>query len=933
MSTTRRLLAVIWPFLLTVLALLLLAETRAYLLSGVRAYATGESHWSQAKAGAFRELGRYARGGDEQDYQAFLDQLAIIEGDHVARMEMLKPEFDYARARRGLIAGGNDPSDIGRMIRLFRLFHDSSGMEQVLAAWRQGDEQMQQLWRVAEELHALYAANPVPDAAKLAALQARIDATHAAMESLSTQFSNRLRVLSRQTQDFIRIATLAVALLLVVVGAIVAWRAARRQQRAEMALRVSEERHQLVLEGINDGIWDWDLVNDQMYFSPRVYEMLGYTRSKLDSSADLEHVIVDFDRARTTLETHIAAGDGKVLRRILRMRTADGRVLTVLSRSITRHDSEGKALRVAGSYTDISEQVENENRLRLAASVFDAGYEGIVITDADNRVVEANKAFLALSGYRMDQLAGKPSRELYAPEMPEADLRQMRHSVAETGSWRGEVVGRKRSGEDQPLEISIVTVRDDAGKVLYRINACRDIAERKYAQARIQHLAYFDALTGLPNRSYLGTQFDQLLADAQASGNSLAVGFLDLDGFKEVNDTLGHSAGDTLLRRIAQRLREQLGEGDLLCRFGGDEFLLVLPNCDAETAHHRLTRLIEHVRHPVPLEGRNLALTASAGFSLYPNDAIDAENLVREADLALYRAKQKGKNIVARYEDEMGTAVAWRQDMLGALHKAVAEEQFVLRFQPVMNILTGRVGGVEALVYWNHPEHGIISPASFIPLAEETGLIEQLGSWVVDEALACYAQWRADDLPHFYLAINLSGFQLRSAQAVREHIVGVAARRQVAITDVVLEITERQIVYDFETSLSVLTSLSAHGIGLAIDDFGTGYSSLEYLRQLPVTQIKIDMTFIRNMVAEVGDRAIVNAIIGLGRSLRLQVVAEGVETREQLDILRECGCHLIQGFYFSRPLPADRLAAYVRTLDEQARQSKSDQAVAASHKP
>lgn len=927
MTTARRLLAVIWPFLVIVVLLLSIAEVRTSMLAGVRAYVLGESHWLRAQKTAFMDLHHYAETGDESYYRHFLEVIKVPLGDRAAREAMMMPNADFDRVREGLLSGGNDPADVHRMMGLFKYFSGLPDMAKAINMWQQSDAEISQLISAAATLHAQIDAGTALDSQAVRDSMARIDAISAQLAPMEEKFSTLLSSASRRMQAQLQWATLGATVLMLLLGLYVAWRAVRAQLRVERALRASEQRYALVAEGANDGIWEWELDSGRVFHSPRVHDMLGYGPDELNQSDSLERIMSEdeFTPAAEALKTHIRDGNTGVLRRTIRMRTKDGKRLSILSRSTNQYDANGKPLRVAGSYTDITEQVETENKLRLAASVFEAGYEGILITDPKNRVVDANHAFLDLSGFTREQLIGRAAHELYAPGVPGTVREEALATVQETGAWRGEVIGRKRNGDDLPLEMSIVTVRDAAGHVLYRINACRDIAERKYAQARIQHLAYFDALTGLPNRSYLGAHFDALLTAAEVSRKPLAVVFFDLDGFKEVNDTLGHSAGDTLIKLVGQRLRSLLTDTDLLCRFGGDEFLLVLPNRDHAAARTLAEQLIARISEPLELEGRSLTTTASAGFSMFPEDGTDAENLVRQADMALYKAKDAGKNIVVRYVTEMSTAVAWRQDMLGALREAVAEKQFVLRFQPVMDVNRGCVAGVEALVYWNHPQTGVIGPSSFIPLAEESGLIEQLGAWVVEEALRCHAAWHAAGLPHFYLAINLSGFQLRNAQVLRERLVAAAHHHGVPITDVVLEITERQIVYDMNTSLPVLTSLSAHGIGLAIDDFGTGYSSLEYLRDLPVTQIKIDMIFVRNVVAEMGDRAIVNAIIGLGRSLRLQVVAEGVETAEQLKVLQDAGCHLIQGFLFSRPLPADELAAFVQTLETQRTKADIDQ--------
>jgi diguanylate cyclase (GGDEF)-like protein len=386
--------------------------------------------------------------------------------------------------------------------------------------------------------------------------------------------------------------------------------------------------------------------------------------------------------------------------------------------------------------------------------------------------------------------------------------------------------------------------------------------------------------------------------------------FFDLDGFKEVNDALGHAAGDTVIVEQAQRLRGGLADGDVLCRFGGDEFLLLLPGRDGRQAVEIARRLIARLGHRLELDQREITITASAGISVFPFDAGDAETLIRAADTALYRAKALGKNRVVQFSMDMDRAVARRYDLLRALRTATEHDEFELRFQPIIDIASGAVIGAEALVYWNHPQQGVIGPSVFIALAEESGLIEKIGAWVVDEAVRHYAEWMQRGVPSIYLALNLSTLQLREPHLLQRKLDDALSRGLIAADRVMLEISERQIVHDLASSLPVLKALTDRGIGLAIDDFGVGYSSLAYLKNLPVTQIKIDLAFIRNLLTDRGDRAVVKAIVDLGRSLRLAVVAEGVETDEQLAVLRECACPAAQGFLFAKPLQPAAFVEY-----------------------
>lgn len=929
-ATIGRLLAVVWPFLVIVLVLLVLGDYCGQVQSGVRAYAVGNGLWSAAKRNAVGHLHRYAETGDEAQWRGYQREVAIPLNDRSARIELEQPSPDLTLARRHLLSGRNDPNDIDSLFTLFLHYADSDGIRDAVAVWRSSDSLILELDATAHRLHALISAGETTHA-DVAPLLAKIDRIDAALGPVERQFYVQISAGGRYLQKRLALLGLLIGVMLTVLGLLLSTRAVRRQMRVENALRDSEERYALVSHATNDGIWGWDLVADDIFYSQRVLDMLDYERSPVKHHRELRRVIMaeDFPRARDQLLEHIREGNKGALNRTMHMRKRDGSVLTVLSRSITQYGADGTPLRVAGSYTDITEQVLSERRQRLAARVFEAAYEGMLVTDARHRIVSVNQAFQALSGYSGHALLGCHVLRLCAPGADSEVLQQVQQQLAAEGQWRGEMNLLTQTGERRPLELSVVEVRDDDGQVLNRIYVCRDIAELKYAQARIRHLAYFDSLTGLPNRSYLATQFDKLLTQASRQGKSLAVVFFDLDGFKEINDTLGHSAGDVMIRTIAGRLSAGIGEQDVLCRFGGDEFLLLLPGSDHERTERIVGELLRRINKPLKLEGRMLSITISAGFSLYPDDAHDAESLVRDADMALYRAKEMGKNIVERYQQWMSSEVSWRHDMLAALRKGLAEHQFELRFQPVIDLASNRMCGVEALLYWNHPTMGVVSPGSFIALAEESGLIEALGSWLIDDALRCCAEWRVAGVADFYLAINVSGYQLRRAESMQDRVLQAAAKHAIEPSRIVLEITERQIVYDLAASLPVLETLAAQGVGLSIDDFGTGYSSLEYLKDMPVSQVKIDRTFVHKMATEAGDRVIVSSIISLGRSLGLQVVAEGVENRQQLRLLQRMGCSAVQGYYYARPLPADGVPGFIRDLASK----HPDRQVSGSNKP
>ena len=911
-ASGARIVGVIWPFLMAIVLLCALSYFGNAAMTAVRAYIGGESRWSKGQKDAYFHLERYGETFAEADFDAYLRAIEIPLGDHAARVALEQAPPDLAAARSGFLTGGNDPADVPGLIWLFRHFRDIDGFAKAIAIWREADIGIAQITRDADALHAAVGNHASPP--ELRRILDDIGVVNAQLAPLEIAFSSTLGEASRRFERMLDAGLSALALVMLVLGVLLSRRELRRREEAVAALRVSEERYALAAEGANDGIWDYDGINRRVFYSQRVRDMLGYDESVLGPEpADLERIIVpeDYPAARAAVYRHWAERNTGILVYRMRMRTADQRVLWILARSKTIYASDGAPLRMAGSYTDITAQVENELQLRLAGIVFESSHQGILIVNAQREVVSANRAFTEMSGYGGGELVGRPIAELRSPAVDPDSYAKVWEAVQAQGQWRGESVARSKNGEDRPVELSIVRVPDERNDTLYYVYSGTDISERQYAAARIRHLAYIDVLTGLPNRSFANAHFDTLIVSSRAIQQTLAVVFLDLDGFKEVNDALGHSAGDRVIVEQARRLRSGLDDSDVLCRYGGDEFLLLLPGRTGAQAMEIAARLIARVSQRIPLGSREITITASAGVSVFPGDAGDAETLIRAADTALYRAKARGKNTVVQFRMDMDRAVARRFDLLNALREAAKRDQFDLRFQPIVDATTRAIVGAEALVYWNHPTLGLIGPSTFISLAEESGLIESLGAWVIDESVRRYQEWMQCGLPPLYLSINLSTLQLRAPRLFQKKLDEAIQSKRIAPDRLMLEITERQIVHDEPSSLPILQALADQGIGIAIDDFGTGYSSLAYLKNLPVSQIKIDLAFIRNLATDRGDRVIVKAIIDLARSLRLSVVAEGVESEEQLALLRDYGCPSVQGFLFAVPLSSPAFIGYV----------------------
>ena len=586
------------------------------------------------------------------------------------------------------------------------------------------------------------------------------------------------------------------------------------------------------------------------------------------------------------------------------LRHREGHTVPVVAQLILRRDTDGRAAETWAMMRDLSEQRRAERSLQLAARVFESSGEAIMITDQDNRILSVNRAFSKLTGYSQDEAIGQNPRLLKSDRHHLAFYQQMWGCLLGTGHWQGEIWNRRKTGEIYPEWLSITVVRDTQGQVLNYIGIFSDISEAKAATQQIEFLAHYDPLTRLANRRLLEQRVDYLIALAARNMKQLALLFIDLDRFKVVNDSLGHSAGDLVLETVAQRLQATAREVDCLARLGGDEFVCVLHDvCEPPDVHAAARRLIAVLDEPIPVAGHTLTVTSSIGISLYPTDGVDYETLLKNADAAMYSAKKAGRDRFMFFSESMNIGMAREREVENALRRALTLNEFVLHYQPQVGVASGRITGVEALLRWNSAELGSVSPGAFIPLAEETGLIVAIGEWVVHEACRQNAQWQRQGLPAVTVAVNLSALQFRQSN-LPEIVRGALQAHGLAARWLELELTESVVMQDAEHTIESLRLLKEIGTTLAIDDFGTGYSSLAYLKRFAVDKLKIDQSFIHDIPADDDDDKIVTAIIGLAHVLNLKVIAEGVETEEQLCFLRDRHCDEMQGYLFSRPLTA-----------------------------
>ncbi|HUL77208.1 MAG TPA: EAL domain-containing protein [Vicinamibacteria bacterium] len=582
----------------------------------------------------------------------------------------------------------------------------------------------------------------------------------------------------------------------------------------------------------------------------------------------------------------------------------------------------------AGLEREIEQRRRAEGALRGSEERFrrllESAPDAMVIVDHEGRIVLVNAQTDRLFGYQRAELLGQPV-DLLVPEHIRARHEAQRATYFKDPRTRPlgvsrELFARRKDGWEFPVEISLSPLQTEEGVLV--LSAIRDIGDRKRTEEKIRSLAYHDALTGLPNRLLFGDRLALAVAQAHRYRQKLAVLFLDLDRFKLVNDSLGHRLGDQLLRAVAERIKACVREGDTVARLGGDEFTLLLPAVsDAGDGLSVAQKILAALRPPYELDGNKLSAAASIGLCLYPEGGLDAERLLKNADLAMYRAKEAGRDCVRLYEAGMNVQAQERLDLESSLRRALELEDLLLDYQPVLDLATGSIRGVEALLRWRHPSGSVRPPRDFIPVAEATGLIVPIGLWALRTACAQVSEWRRRGHLDLTLAVNVSARQFQESDLV-DQLARVLGETGLPPSSLELEITESCAMDTAELSLRVLRDLKELGVGISLDDFGTGYSSLSYLRHLPVDTLKIDKSFVRDVGVDPNGAAIVVAIIAMARSLSLRVVAEGVETKEQLAFLSSHGCDLVQGFLFSPPVSA----AACRELLERGRISPPSQA-------
>lgn len=556
--------------------------------------------------------------------------------------------------------------------------------------------------------------------------------------------------------------------------------------------------------------------------------------------------------------------------------------------------------------------VRDQERLRLQGTAMAAAANAIFITDVEGRILWVNDAFTRLSGYEPQDVIGQTPAVLKSGIQTKDAYRSLWDTVKQGRIWRGEMVERRKDATLYTVDQTIAPITDEKGAVTHFVAVHEDVTERKRAEERIRYLANYDTLTRLPNRVLFRDRLHQAVGHARRVHKALAVMFVDLDRFSRINDTLGHAAGDKLLGMMAERIQSVAEDADTVARIGGDEFAIIQADlANAEAAAVLAKRVVDAVGATVEMDGHEIHLGANVGIAIYPQDGEDPDHLIKNADMAMYRAIRSETASYYFFSSEMNAEAQVRLGIEGDLRRAVERRELQLYYQPQISVDSGAIIGVEALLRWLHPEQGMISPARFIPIAEDSGLILPIGDWVLSEALRQTRAWQDDGLPAITMAVNISAVQFRQEGLVAR-VKDLLSEHRVAPTTIELELTESMLMQDARLAIELLTDLSDLGIQLAIDDFGTGYSSLSYLKQFPVDKLKVDQSFVRHLTTDKNDAVIARATINLGHSLGLEVVAEGVEDVETFAYLKAEGCDVAQGYYFGKPMPADQVAELLR---------------------
>lgn len=692
----------------------------------------------------------------------------------------------------------------------------------------------------------------------------------------------------------------------------------RKQYEANInAIELIEKEKRLSLATVANGVGIWDLYpqTEELIWDDSMFSLFHINKEDFSGAYDawVSSMHPD-DREKADKELNTALLGGKSFDTDFRVIWPNGEIRNIRGMAKVFRDDAGKAIRMLGINADITDQKKAEEKLTLAANVFTHAREGITITDADGIIIDVNDTFTTSTGYSREEAIGQNPRFLQSGRQSPEFYENMWKALLTEGYWYGELWNRRKSGEVHVEMKTISAVRNEHGITTHYVALSNDITHIKEQQERLERMGNYDILTNLPNRSLLADRLSHAMSQCRRHERLLAVAFLDLDNFKAINDSHGHDVGDQLLITLSARMSEALREGDTIARIGGDEFVAVLEDLiTIEDCEPLLDRLLKAASEPFTIADMKLSVSASIGVTLYPQDNVDADQLMRHADQAMYVAKESGKNRYHVFDTAQDDAVKAQRKSLEAIRYALDNHQFTLHYQPKVNMRTGSVIGVEALIRWQHPEQGLLRPIEFLPVIENNPMIIEMGEWVINTALAQKDQWNAEGLnPSISISVNIAALQLQQPNFIDRLKTLLAGQPNVEARCIELEVLETTALDDLHHVSAIMNNCQALGVRFSLDDFGTGYSSLTYLRRLPASVIKIDQTFVRDMLNDTDDFAIVEGVVALAKSFKREVIAEGVETTEHGTALLQLGCELAQGYGISKPMPANKVPEWIK---------------------
>ena len=685
----------------------------------------------------------------------------------------------------------------------------------------------------------------------------------------------------------------------------------KKEKDAQLLLAKSNEQLDTLLSSSPTVIYALDIEQFQLkYISSNCESLYGITAEQVKKMHNWWQRSIhddDITRVLATFRQWRIDGCQGTLVFSYRLQKTDGWIW-VEDRLQAIRDNKGEIILLVGAHSDVTDRHSSEEQLELWASVFANAREGIAITTPQGDILDVNNAFSRITGYDRDEILGENPRILNSGRQSREFYEEMWYQIVNMGFWEGEVWNKRKDGNIYAQNLTVVAVRDSVGRVSHYISLFSDITRQKRNEEQLEHIAYFDSLTGLPNRTNLTATLDSSIHSVDQKGGLFALAFLDLDGFKEVNDTFGHDTGDLLLIEVAHRMLSTSSEDATVSRFGGDEFVILVPvKQSISEVEEIMHALLDQLSDPFQVAGLTLQISASIGVTYYPQDkSVEADQLIRQADQAMYQAKITGRNRLKFFDLSEESILVEQHRFYEELQAAYENDEFCLYYQPKINMRTREVIGYEALIRWRHKQHGVLAPAAFLPALTNQPLELLIGKWVIKTALAQIYEWQLMGY-HQGVSVNLAGYQLQQPNFVDE-LQQMLEKYPTSVAQALeLEILETSAIEDLATVSCVIDACKGLGINMSLDDFGTGYSTLSHLKELSVDMLKIDHGFVRDMLKEKDDLAIIKGVIGFAEAFSLKVIAEGVETQEHIDRLLELGCELGQGYSISRPMPAERV--------------------------